>query len=210
MASAVKKYEYRGQATVPLPYHHLSLLSCSLLSSHSPLSTATTASSSSQRPGLPNQCATTDRCCIVCCVCVCSVPRSFRLRQELEYAEKGSAMESKSSSSPAAAKPKDPHAMFVSFGLGELDDMAYDNQTVQLERHNHRSTKHQPRRAHLQPPHQGRPPLPRPAPHRPLRAEDQHAGSGPSEWSGESSCGDEGVDTAEYRCMIIWRLYDRR
>ena len=56
------------------------------------------------------------------------VPRSFRLRQELEYAEKGASMESKSNQAGAAAKPKDQHAMFVSFGLGELDDTGYDNQ----------------------------------------------------------------------------------
>ena len=56
------------------------------------------------------------------------VPRSFRLRQELEYAEKGASMESKSNQSAANNKPKDPHAVFVSFGLGELDDTNYDNQ----------------------------------------------------------------------------------
>lgn len=52
------------------------------------------------------------------------VPRSFRLRQELEFAEKGSAMESKSN----VNKPRDPHAGFVSFGLGTLDESGYDNQ----------------------------------------------------------------------------------
>ena len=56
------------------------------------------------------------------------VPRSFRLRQELEFAEKGASMESKSNQAGAAAKPKDQHAMFVSFGLGDLDDTSYDNQ----------------------------------------------------------------------------------
>jgi len=56
------------------------------------------------------------------------VPRSFRLRQELEYAEKGASMESKSNQSPAVNKPKDPHSMFVSFGLGDLDESGYDNQ----------------------------------------------------------------------------------
>ena len=37
-------------------------------------------------------------------------------------------MESKSNQSAANAKPKDPHAVFVSFGLGELDETGYDNQ----------------------------------------------------------------------------------
>jgi ubiquitin-conjugating enzyme E2 variant len=60
--------------------------------------------------------------------CFTSVPRSFRLRQELEYAEKGASMESKSNQSAANNKPKDPHAVFVSFGLGELDESGYDNQ----------------------------------------------------------------------------------
>jgi len=56
------------------------------------------------------------------------VPRSFRLRQELEYAEKGASMESKSNQANANNKPKDPHAVFVSFGLGELDESGYENQ----------------------------------------------------------------------------------
>lgn len=45
------------------------------------------------------------------------VPRSFRLRQELEFAEKGATMESKNT-----AKAKDPHFGYVSFGLGALED----------------------------------------------------------------------------------------
>ena len=56
------------------------------------------------------------------------VPRSFRLRQELEFAEKGASMESKSREAAQSSKPKDPHAMFVSFGLGELDESGYDTQ----------------------------------------------------------------------------------
>lgn len=51
------------------------------------------------------------------------VPRSFRLRQELEFAEKGH-----SGDKAAANKPKDPHQGFVSFGLGDLDDTSYDTQ----------------------------------------------------------------------------------
>jgi ubiquitin-conjugating enzyme E2 variant len=46
------------------------------------------------------------------------VPRSFRLRMELDFAEKGTVPESKSN---ATAKPN-PHAGFISFGLGELDE----------------------------------------------------------------------------------------
>jgi len=55
------------------------------------------------------------------------VPRSFRLRQELEFAEKGpAASESKTGSN--SNKTKDPNAMWISFGLGDLDDSGYDNQ----------------------------------------------------------------------------------
>lgn len=51
------------------------------------------------------------------------IPRSFRLRQELEFAEKGSCpMEAKSN------KPKDANQAFINFGLGELDDSSYDMQ----------------------------------------------------------------------------------
>lgn len=59
------------------------------------------------------------------------VPRSFRLRQELEFAEKGGQTESKSNSN-SSQRAKDPnaaHAGFVSFGLGDLDDnCSYENQ----------------------------------------------------------------------------------
>jgi len=52
------------------------------------------------------------------------VPRSFRLRMELEVAEKGATADQKANSN----KPKDPHAMWISFGLGELEDRGYDLQ----------------------------------------------------------------------------------
>ena len=66
--------------------------------------------------------------CRLCVIPSGTVPRSFRLRQELEYAEKGASMESKSNQAAASNKPKDPHAVFVSFGLGDLDETGYDNQ----------------------------------------------------------------------------------
>jgi len=54
------------------------------------------------------------------------IPRSFRLRQELEFAEKGfNAMEQKTS---ANAKPKDANQEFISYGLGDLDDSSYELQ----------------------------------------------------------------------------------
>ncbi len=43
---------------------------------------------------------------------------------ELDFAEKGTTSESKSN---AAAKPN-PHAGFISFGLGDLDESGYHNQ----------------------------------------------------------------------------------
>jgi hypothetical protein len=55
--------------------------------------------------------------CVHACVPVvvpllfCAVPRSFRLRQELEFAEKGTSGDKK-----ATQGPKDPHQGFVSYG----------------------------------------------------------------------------------------------
>lgn len=54
------------------------------------------------------------------------VPRSFRLRHELEVAEKGGAEQKTATST--SNKPKDPHAGFISFGLGDLDEKGYDTQ----------------------------------------------------------------------------------
>jgi len=47
-----------------------------------------------------------------------TIPRSFKLRMELEIAEKGNAEQ----------KQKDPHQGFVSFGIGQIEDRGYDLQ----------------------------------------------------------------------------------
>jgi len=54
------------------------------------------------------------------------VPRAFRLRMELEIAEKGAHSESKEKD----PNKTDPHANWISFGLGDLTDAqtSYDRQ----------------------------------------------------------------------------------
>jgi len=54
------------------------------------------------------------------------VPRSFRLRSELEFAEKGVyGLETKQQ---AAQRGRDPHQGFISYGLGDLDESGYETQ----------------------------------------------------------------------------------
>jgi len=53
------------------------------------------------------------------------VPRSFKLRYELEMAEKGVHF----GESKEKAKPKNPHEQWISFGLGDLkENLPYDRQ----------------------------------------------------------------------------------
>jgi len=56
-----------------------------------------------------------------------TVPRSFRLRMELEIAEKGAHSESKEKD---PTNKGDPHANWISYGLGDLTDAqtSYDKQ----------------------------------------------------------------------------------
>jgi len=58
-----------------------------------------------------------------------TVPRSFRLRMELEVAEKGAHAEAKEKDPNKA----DPHANWISYGLGDLTDAqtSYDRQLDQ-------------------------------------------------------------------------------
>eukprot|EP00456_Euglypha_rotunda_P051131 TRINITY_DN41271_c0_g1_i6.p1 TRINITY_DN41271_c0_g1~~TRINITY_DN41271_c0_g1_i6.p1 ORF type:complete len:142 (+),score=26.87 TRINITY_DN41271_c0_g1_i6:58-426(+) len=55
---------------------------------------------------------------------VYKVPRSFKLRYELEMAEKGVHF----GETKDKPKPKSPHEAWITFGLGELKETSYEKQ----------------------------------------------------------------------------------